>query len=102
VDAETGVTQEIDLGGDDVMNGDGLLLTGHTLFVVQNAFNRVAVVKLRRGLTSGEVVRHITDSDLDVPTTIDSFAGRLWAVNARFGVPSPETAQYQVIKLPRR
>lgn len=102
VDAETGVTQEIDLGGDDVMNGDGLLLRGHTLFVVQNAFNRVAVVKLRRGLTGGEVVRHITDSDLDVPTTIDSFAGRLWAVNARFGVPSPETAKYQVIKLPRR
>jgi hypothetical protein len=102
VDAESGVTREIELRGGDVVSGDGILLRGRKLFVVQNGFDRVAVVKLKRGLKKGEVVRHITDDDLDVPTTMDRFAGRLWAVNARFGVPSPETAEYQVIKLPRR
>jgi hypothetical protein len=99
VEPESGVTNEIDLGGGDVMSGDGVLLRGGRVFVVQNFLNRVAVVKLRRGFREGEVVRHITDSDLDVPTTIDEFAGRLWAVNARFGVDSPETARFQVVQL---
>ena len=36
VDPATGKTDEIDLGGADVVNGDGLLLSGRTLFVVQN------------------------------------------------------------------
>jgi hypothetical protein len=99
VDPDSGVTNEIDLGGGDVTSGDGILLRGGTVFVVQNFLNRVAVVRLRRGRREGEVVRHITDSDLDVPTTIDRFAGRLWAVNARFGVDSPETAAFQVVQL---
>ena len=34
-----------------VTNGDGLLLRGRTLFVVQNRDNKVAVLKLCRGLT---------------------------------------------------
>jgi hypothetical protein len=102
VDAATGVTREIDLGDDDVRNGDGILLQGRKLFVVQNVLNRVAVVKLKCGFRKGDVVRHITDDDLDVPTTIDKFAGRLWAVNARFGVDSPETASYQIVQLRRR
>lgn len=99
VDSKTGVTREIELSGGDVTAGDGLLLRGRTLFVVQNELNRVAVVKVRHGLRQGRIVAHITDPDLDVPTTIDAFRGRLYAVNARFGTPSPETALYQVVKL---
>jgi hypothetical protein len=99
VDPGTGATHEIDLGGGDVANGDGLLLRHKTLFVVQNVLNRIAVVKLERGLRSGEITRYLTDSDLDVPATIAEFARRLWAVNARFGVASPETAAYQVVQV---
>ena len=99
VDSATGVTREIELSGGDVTAGDGLLLRGRTLFVVQNVLNRVAVVKVRRGLREGEIVAHITDPDLDVPTTIDAFRGRLYAVNARFGTPSPESALYQIVGL---
>jgi hypothetical protein len=83
------------------MRGDGILLRGRTLYVVQNMLNRVAVIKVDHDLEAGRIVRHITDSDLDVPTTIDEFAGRLWAVNARFGISSPETARFQVVQLPR-
>lgn len=99
VDPASGATREIDLGGADVTNGDGLLLRRKKLFVVQNFLNRIAVVKLERGLGAGDVVRHLTDADLDVPTTIDEFAGRLWAVNARFGVTAPESASYQIVQL---
>jgi len=99
VDSTTGVTSEIELSRGDVTAGDGLFLRGRTLFVVQNVLNRVAVVKIRRGLREGTIVAHITDSDLDVPTTIDAFGGRLYAVNARFGAPSPETALYRIVGL---
>ena len=36
VNPSTGATVEIALGGEDVMNGDGILLDGKTLYVVQN------------------------------------------------------------------
>jgi hypothetical protein len=57
VDADTGVTDEIDLGGGSVPAGDGILLDGgRRLWVVQNAFNQVALVDLNSGLTAGEIV----------------------------------------------
>ena len=71
IDPETGVADEIDLNGYDLSNGDGLLLRGRTLFVVQNRDNKVAVFRLSRNLTEATFVRALTDPDLDVPTTID-------------------------------
>ena len=97
----TGVTSAIDLGGATVPNGDGLLLHGRTLYVVQNQLNRMAVVALDKGFTSGRIVRTITDSDFDVPTTIDRHGAFLYAVNARFGTtPGPSTT-YSVVKVAR-
>jgi len=98
VDRKTGVTREIKLN-EPVVNGDGILLDGKTLYVVQNRDNKVAVVLLARDLRSATVTMHITDTDFDVPTTIDEFGNRLYAVNARFrpaGTP-PET-QYWLAK----
>jgi len=101
IDPKTGVAKTIDIGTYDLANGDGLLLRGHTLYVVQNRDNKVAVVRLSPNLASGRVVRTITDPDLDVPTTIDVHGKRLYAVNARFGTaPGPATT-YSVVKLRR-
>ena len=44
----------------------------------------------------------LTDETLDVPSTATLAGGSLWAVNARFGVASPETASYWVTRLPAR
>ena len=95
VDPRSGRTREITLD-EPVVNGDGLLLDGRTLYVVQNRDNKVAVVRLGRRLSSGEVVRHITDPDFDVPTTIDEFGKRLYAVNARFTTPPTPTTTYSL------
>ena len=46
VDPATGVTTTVDLGGESVPNGDGLLQEGRTLYVVQNRLNTVAVLRL--------------------------------------------------------
>jgi sugar lactone lactonase YvrE len=103
VNRRTGVTREIVLN-EPVANGDGILLDGgRTLYVVQNRDNKVAVITLDKRLTSGTVVMHLTDPDFDVPTTIDEFGKRLYAVNARFTTtPTPSTpywlAQFRKVK----
>jgi hypothetical protein len=99
-DARTGATHEIDLGGGNVLNGDGILLAGRALFVVQNRLNRIAVVVLSRDLTRGRIVRTITDPAFDVPTTIAANGKHLYAVNARFGTTDPQPAAYSVVRVP--
>ena len=101
----TGLTKEIALTSEDVPkesvpNGDGILLEGRTLYVVQNQQKEIAVIKLDRGLTSGTVLRRLTSPDFDVPTTIDRFGGRLYAVNARFSTPSTATTAYWITAVP--
>jgi hypothetical protein len=95
----TGVTREIDLGGATLADGDGMLLAGRILFVVQNRQNKIAVVKLSRSLDRGRVVATLTDPDFDVPTTIAATAGRLYAVNARFGTTEPQPARYDIVRV---
>jgi sugar lactone lactonase YvrE len=99
IDPATGVTRLISLAGESVPNGDGILLTGKTLYVVQNQLNRVAVIALSSDSASGRVVTRLADPDFAVPTTIDDHGRRLYAVNARFGIANPSTALFQVVQL---
>jgi sugar lactone lactonase YvrE len=99
IDPETGAAKLISLGAESVVNGDGILVTGKTLYVVQNQLNQVAVISLEPDLVSGRVVTRLTDGDFKVPTTIDDLGRRLYAVNARFGTPDPDNLEYQVVQL---
>jgi sugar lactone lactonase YvrE len=99
VNPATGAASLIALSGGDVAFGDGILLDGKTLYVVQNQLHRVAVVALAQGLASGTIIGHLTNPALDVPTTIAEFGNRLYAVNARFGVADPGSAEYAVVQL---
>jgi sugar lactone lactonase YvrE len=66
VDPNTGKADLVELSGGDVRFGDGILLDRRKLYVVQNQLNRVAVVRLSRGLRSGTIIEHLTDPALDV------------------------------------
>jgi sugar lactone lactonase YvrE len=99
INPRSGRTREVNLGGATLANGDGMLLAGRVLFVVQNRLNQIAVVKLSRSLDRGRLVATITDPDFDVPTTIAFQAGSLYAVNARFGTTDPQPARYDVVKV---
>jgi sugar lactone lactonase YvrE len=103
VDADTGVASLIELSGGsgNVVQGDGILLDGRIVYVVQNRMNQIAVVKLARGLESGRITGLLTDSDFDVPTTIAEFGKYLYAVNARFGVMNPATQPFSVVRVER-
>jgi sugar lactone lactonase YvrE len=91
IDPATGVTTLIDLGGDSLVAGDGLLLSGTTLYVGRNS-NVVDVVMLGGRFRSGSVVDEITSPDFDVATTVGRQGGRLYVIQARFGVvPTPDT-----------
>lgn len=100
VDPETGEAQLIDLDGDTVPNGDGILLDGRTLYVVQNFLNQIAVVELSPNLLSGQVTGTITSPDFRIPTTVAEFGSDLYAVNARFDVPDPiPNTEYDVVRV---
>lgn len=102
VNPRTGVATTIDLGGASATFGDGLELRGRTLYVVRNQLNQVDVLKLGARLESARLRGTITSPDLDVPTTVAFQAGRLWAVNARFGTPVTPTTPYWITRLPAR
>lgn len=82
-------------------NGDGLLLSGRTLYVVQNRLNTVAALRLDRGATSATVVTTVTDPRFDVPTTVASFGNRLYLPNARFTTTPTPTTPYTLVAIPR-
>jgi sugar lactone lactonase YvrE len=92
IDPTSGETVRIDLGGDSLVAGDGLLLRGNTLYVGRN-LNVVDVVRLGGRLLTGRVVDEIgSPEDFDVVTTVGRAGGRLYVVQARFSVtPTPDT-----------
>ena len=98
VDPTTGTATEVSTGGTSVTNGDGLELRGGTLYVVRNS-QLVEVFRLGPGLTSATPLAELTSGDLSVPTTAAVQAGRLWVVNARFGIA---TDDYWVSQVPTR
>jgi outer membrane protein assembly factor BamB len=99
VDPATGNTSEILLGADNVLNGDGILLEGRTLFVVQNQLNQLAVITLALDFATGVVNQPIIDPALDVPTTVAASDASLYLVNARFGIANPEAADYSIVRV---
>lgn len=99
VDPATGDATLIDLGTGSVPNGDGLLLHGKTLYVVQNRLNQIAVIRLKSNFTSGTIKETITSPLFRVPTTIGQFDDALYAVNARFGTPPTPETEYEVVRI---
>jgi hypothetical protein len=91
VDARTGASAEIDLGGATVPTGDGILLVGPVLLVLQNGastgVNQVAVVLLHSRLTKGLIVDTFTSPLFETATTLARSGLTLVAVNAQFVQP---------------
>ena len=102
VDPNTGATAAIDVG-QQVPNGDGILMSGRRLWVVQNFLNQVREIRLAPDLSSGTVSATITSPLLRIPTTVARHGNRLAVVNARFdlGIPGPADADYDVVLLDR-
>ena len=101
VDPETGESVVVDLGQESpVPNGDGILLEGSTLWVVQNFANQVAEIELSEDLSGGEIVSVLTSEEFRIPTTVARVGDRLVLVNARFDIEEPApTDEYELVVL---
>jgi sugar lactone lactonase YvrE len=100
VDPDDGVATEISLGTGSVVNGDGLVLSGRTLYVVENFSNQVAVVHLSHRGNRGQIVDTLTSPLFDIPATAVLLDDALYVTNARFSTPHTESTPYQVTRVP--
>jgi hypothetical protein len=99
VDAANGMCTTIEVPGEPLVRGDGLLLRGRTLYVVQNLLNQIAVLTLLPGGTSALRLGTLTSAGLDVPTTAAALDGALYVVNARYTTPPTAITSYAVVRL---
>ncbi|MEU8168488.1 SMP-30/gluconolactonase/LRE family protein [Micromonospora sp. NPDC049004] len=100
VDPRTGASRVFDLGGYSVDRADGLVLRGHTLYVIRNLTNVIAVVGLNADYTVGVVRREITGPALRSPATGDLLGSALYVVNGRFDVEPGPDVDYDIVRLP--
>lgn len=89
IDVATGGVTEVDLGGETLTTGDGILLDGQTLLVVREDPGAVFPVQLSADLTSG-VVGEPFSTDLQLPTTLAEYNGEVLVVNSQFGADNPD------------
>lgn len=101
VSLRTGHATRITLSGaENVVNGDGLVRVGRTLYVVQNRSNAVTVFDLDARATKATLRRTVTDPRFDVPATAARFRDRLYLVNARFTSPQTPETTFTAVAVP--
>jgi sugar lactone lactonase YvrE len=99
IDPRSGKSININLSGQTLTNGDGLLREGRQLYVVQNRLNKVARYTLSRD--GATLAAERTDPRFDVPTTVAAFGKRLYLTNARFTTPPTPDTTYNVVAVER-
>ncbi len=81
---------EINLGGETLTNGDGILLSGEQiLYVVRNQQSLIVKVKLTENFSRGTVVSSTTDPSFAYPTAITQVGEHLLVVNSQFNKRGP-------------
>lgn len=101
IDPRSGKTVNVNLNGQTLTNGDGLLREGRQLYVVQNRLNKLARYTLSRDGASATLAAELQDKRFDVPTTVAAFGKRLYLPNARFTTPPTPETTYNVVAVER-
>jgi len=104
VDTASGEASAIVIEGTEQLfaDGDGLYLSGRTLYIMQNFSDKIAVVQLSGDLSGGEFIKNIPTRPFSVATTIIGFGNSLYAINTDifdriFG--NPAEVQSEVVRL---
>ncbi len=85
--------------------GDGLVLDGRTLYVLQNGArpgftNQIVAIRLDRRLATGRVVDTITSPLFETATTLARRGDTFLAVNAQFaGAPIDPESEIVVLEI---
>ncbi|MFC7493765.1 MULTISPECIES: hypothetical protein [unclassified Nocardioides] len=98
IDPRTGETDALELDGEPLVNGDGIELDRHgRLWVLRNSDN--LLVEVRLGHRSASVEDANRYEGFDVPSTGTLLRDSFYAVNARFGIQMPETAEFWITRV---
>ncbi|MDH5539994.1 MAG: hypothetical protein OEY03_11380, partial [Rhizobacter sp.] len=102
VDLATREITQVDLGPASIVNADGIVLRGHTLWVVQNFVRQISELALDGDWASGRLVAVTPTAANRTFTTAKIAKGRLLMVDSQFGFAPPFAAQDRVVvtKLP--
>lgn len=99
IDIATRQVTEIDLGGDLLTTGDGILLDGQNLLVVREEPAGVYPVRLNGDLTRGEVDDPFGEGLL-LPTTIAEYDGEVLVVNSQLNDQDSPDLPFTVSRIP--
>jgi Cu-Zn family superoxide dismutase len=77
--------REVDLGGTRVVNADGIVLRGNTLWVVQNFSRQITELRLGGRFTAGTVRDVVATPPTRTFTTAKLARGQLLVVDSQFG-----------------
>lgn len=90
IDTASKEVSEVNLGGQTLTGGDGLVLDGQMLYAVIQTNNQVVSVELAKDFSSGTVLSRTEDESLAYPATAVKVNDRLLVVNAQFDVMESE------------
>jgi sugar lactone lactonase YvrE len=79
----------VDLGTATLAAGDGMWLTGHTLYVMRNAQALLVTLALNADYSAAQVTGTATDPALAYPTTFARVGDRFLVVNSQFDKRGP-------------
>lgn len=94
---------EVDLGGETLAGGDGLMLDGQMLYTIIQTGDEIVSVALNDDFSSGNVVSRTRDTSLAYPATAALVDDRLLVVNAQFDAMESEegpTLPFTVSSIP--
>lgn len=100
IDIASQAITEVDLAGETVTGGDGMLLAGQTLHVVNQG--QITPVELDEDFLTGTVGEPFADPSFQGPTTIAMYGSCLLVVNAQFAARESGTPElpFTVVGIP--
>ena len=92
----------IDIGGESVATGDGLVLDNRRLYVVRQGEQEIVTIDLADDLTKGKVVSRFKDPALAWPATAAKVGGNLLVVNTQFNKRTTKDAvtPFSIVAVP--
>ncbi len=100
IDLATKEVVPVDLGPASIVNADGIVLRGHTLWVVQNFSRQISELALDGNWDSGKLVSVTPTPANRTFTTAKIAKGRLLIVDSQFGFAAPFAAEDRVVVMP--